>query len=82
VTVRVRLFASLREAASAEYVEVDATTAAALVGELTERYGEPMTSRLRLATLLVDGDTVPKTDTEVDLSQATEVVLLPPFAGG
>lgn len=82
VTVRVRLFAALREAAGAEYVDVEATTAAALVQELAERYGELMRSRLRVATLLVDGDSVPKTDVEVDLTAAAEIVLLPPFAGG
>jgi molybdopterin converting factor small subunit len=82
VAVRVRLFAALREAAGAEYVDVDAATAAALVEELAERYGEPMRSRLRVATLLVDGDSVPKTDVVVDLAGAQEVVLLPPFAGG
>jgi molybdopterin converting factor small subunit len=78
----VRLFAALREAAGAEYVDVEATTAAMLVEELAEHYGEPMRSRLRVATLLVDGDSVSKTDVDVDLTRADEVVLLPPFAGG
>lgn len=82
MSVRVRLFAALREAAGAEWLEVEATTAAALITELGDRFGDVMVSRLRVATLLVDGDSVPKQDTEVDLTAADEVVLLPPFAGG
>lgn len=78
----VRLFAALRAAANAEYVDVEAVTALQLMTELGERYGEPMTSRLRTATILVDGDTVPRDDDERDLSRADEIVLLPPFAGG
>lgn len=82
MAVRVRLFAALREAAGSEWVEVEATTPAALIAELGDRFGDVMVRRLRVATLLVDGDSVAKRDTEVDLSTADEVVLLPPFAGG
>lgn len=79
---RVRLFAALRDAAGAGHVEVEATTVAAMLDELADRHGEVMARRLGAAMVVVDGETVPRDDTTVDLSTAREVVVMPPFAGG
>lgn len=78
----VRLFAALKAAADdAASIEVAATTPVALTAELVERFGPVMARRLSVATLFVDGSTVPLDD-ERDLTGADEVVLVPPFSGG
>jgi molybdopterin converting factor small subunit len=41
-----------------------------------------MARRLEVAKVVVDGEQVAADDTSVDLSSATEVVVMPPFAGG
>lgn len=79
---RVRLFAALRDAAGAGHVEVEATTVAGMLDELAARHGEVMARRLGVAMVVVDGETVPRDDTTVDITAATEVVVMPPFAGG
>jgi molybdopterin converting factor small subunit len=79
---RVRLFAALRDAAGAAEVDVAAGTVAAMLDELGARYGEVMARRLRVAIVVVDGDTLPRDDTVRDLAAADEVVVMPPFAGG
>lgn len=78
----VRLFAALRDAAGASRVDVAATTVADLLDELGRVHGEVMAHRLRVATVVVDGDVVDRTDTTRDLAAADEVVVMPPFAGG
>lgn len=78
----VRLFAAVREAAGSEWVTVEADTVAGMLEELADRYGEVMRRRVAVATVLVDGTSVPRGDTEPRLEHATEVVILPPFAGG
>ncbi len=81
--MNVRLFAALRDAAEgASVVEVSATSVAGLLAELGERCGEVMVRRLQVATVVVDGERVPQSDTTVDLADADEVVVMPPFAGG
>lgn len=77
----VRLFAALRAAAGTGRVEVDAPTVAVLLDALRDRYGEPFTSRLAVATVVVDGEPVAPDDPR-PLSPTTEVALLPPFSGG
>lgn len=81
MSTRVRLFASLREAAGRGEVSSDAPTVAALVDELRERFGEPFATRLEVASVMVDGDTVER-DSGRSLAAAEEVALLPPFSGG
>lgn len=78
----VRLFAALRDAAGAAEVDVDAATVAGMLAELGDRHGDVMTRRLQVAIVVVDGDTVPRDDTDRDLAGAREVVVMPPFAGG
>ena len=80
--VTVRLFAAVRDAAGSGEVEVEATTVAGLLAELAERHGPRMAQRLASATVFVDEVAVAADDTEVDLREAREVVVVPPFAGG
>lgn len=77
----VRLFAALRDAAGTARTSSDAPTVAALLDELRDRYGEPFTSRLDVATVVVDGDPTPA-DAGRPLDGVRQVVLLPPFSGG
>lgn len=79
---RVRLFAALRDAAGAPFVEVEATTVAGMLAELADRHGQVMARRLEVAKVVVDGEQVAADNTSVDLASAAEVVVMPPFAGG
>lgn len=77
----VRMFAALRDAAGESRTTSQAPTVAALLHELSERYGERFARRLTLATVVVDGEPVPR-DSDASLEGAAEVALLPPFSGG
>lgn len=81
MSVHVRLFAALRDAAGASNVRVEARTVAGMVRELEERYGEPFTGRLARSRVIVNTRQVPP-DSDLELSEDDEVVLLPPFSGG
>lgn len=81
MTVQVRLFAALRDAAGSDRTTVEATTVADMVAELNERYGEPFTSRLTVSRIIVNTRQVPR-DSDLVLGPDDEVVLLPPFSGG
>lgn len=81
MSVRVRLFASLRAAAGTAEVVSEAPTLRALLDELSDRYGEPFASRLQRAQILVDDERAAAAG-DRDLGDAEEVALLPPFAGG
>lgn len=78
--VTVRAFGALRELVGAS-TQVDAEHVAALVALLTERHGDEFSRRLERSTIAVDDEPVDATDTS-PLGDGTEVVLLPPFAGG
>lgn len=80
--MQVRLFAALRDAAGASVVEVEATTVAGMLAELASVHGEPMASRLTTATVFVDELAIRDHASTHDLSDADEVVVVPPFAGG
>ncbi len=82
MSVSVRLFAGLREAAGAGRVTSDAATVEALLADLDDRYGPVFAARRRTAKVVVDGDDVPADAHGRSLAGAREVVLLPPFAGG
>ena len=80
--ITVRLFAAIRDAAGASEVEVEADTVVDLLAELADRHGEVMARRLEVATVMVDGERMPRDDRSASLSAAREVVVVPPFAGG
>ena len=81
MAVRVRLFAALREAAGTDVVEVAPAPLAELLAALSERFGEPFSTRLEVASVLVDGDPTPKGADDA-LRDGAEVALLPPVSGG
>ena len=78
-TVRVRLFASLREAAGTDEVTCPPGPLAALLDDLRDRFGEPFATRLAVSSVLVDGSTA---SAETVVAAGAEVVCLPPVSGG
>jgi MoaD family protein len=78
-TVRVRLFAALRELAGASDVEASGATVGDVVTSLSERYGERFAKVARAGSVVVDGERVP---TDRALADGDEVALLPPVSGG
>ncbi len=78
-TVRVRLFAALRELAGASEVEVDGATVGEVVDALASRYGARFGDIARAGSVVVDGE---RTAPDRPLAGTEEVALLPPFAGG
>lgn len=81
MTVEVRLFAGLRDAAGTARLDTDAADLATLLGELRQRFGEPFVTRLAASTVVVDGEPTDQ-DADVPLTDVDEVALLPPFSGG
>jgi sulfur-carrier protein len=78
----VRLFAAARAAAGGQrQVPSAAPSLDALRTELAERFGPGMDVVLKQCAFLVDGVTVHR-GCDRDLSDAVEVDVLPPFAGG
>lgn len=81
MSIQVKLFAALRDAAGTPVTTVEAGTVAGMVRELEERYGEPFTGRLARSRVIVNTRQV-QPDSALELSEDDEVVLLPPFSGG
>lgn len=82
MSVTVRLFASLREAAGGRSEIVsDAATVEDLLDELRATHGPEFARPLAVATVMVDGD-VEAHDSSRSLADVEEVALLPPFSGG
>lgn len=80
-TVTVRLFAALRDAAGTAKLQVEADDVAGLLDHLRARFGDPFSTRLAVATVLVGEDPVPH-GSDRALEEGDEIVLLPPFSGG
>ncbi|HEX7464089.1 MAG TPA: MoaD/ThiS family protein [Actinomycetota bacterium] len=78
-TVRVRLFAALRELAGASRVEAEGDTVGEVVAALSERYGERFATIARSGSFVVDGERASATHR---LAGGEEVALLPPVSGG
>ncbi len=78
-TVRVRLFASLRELAGASELDVEAPDVGALLDELSSRFGDRFDRIMAAGAVVVDGETAGR---ETPLAGAREVALLPPVSGG
>lgn len=78
--VTVRAFAALRELVG-DVHQRDATDVADLLAQLTREHGHEFTRRMQRTTVVVDDEPVAHDDT-TPLRDGSEVVLLPPFAGG
>lgn len=81
MTVRVRMFAALREAAGTAEEHLPAAPLAELLAALCRRHGPVFAARMSVSTVLVDGNAVTK-GTPMDVPDGAEVVLLPPVSGG
>lgn len=81
MTVRVRLFAALREAAGTGEAELAAGPLPALLAELRARHGERFAQVLAVSSVLVDGTTTPR-DADTPVADGAELSLLPPVSGG
>lgn len=81
MTVEVRLFAGLRDAAGTARLDTDAADLASLLSDLRQRFGEPFVTRLAASTVVVDGEPTGH-DADVPLAEVQEIALLPPFSGG
>jgi MoaD family protein len=78
-TVRVRLFAALRELAGASEVEAQGSTAGDVVDVLSSRYGERFTQIAAVGSVVVNGE---RAHRSTPVSAGDEVALLPPVSGG
>lgn len=81
MSVRVRLFAALREAAGTGELEVVPGPLPELLAGLRARFGEPYATRSSVASVLVDGDPVAR-DADLFVEDGAELALLPPVSGG
>lgn len=81
MSVQVRLFAAVREAAGAAETTAEAGPLPAVLTELRERYGERFATRLAVCSVLVDGTAFPA-DATVEVPDGAEIAILPPFSGG
>ncbi|HEV2787015.1 MAG TPA: MoaD/ThiS family protein [Solirubrobacteraceae bacterium] len=80
MSIRVRLFAALREEAGTATTEVDASSVGEALALLAGRYGAGFARWLDVASVLVDGE--PTSDPSTPLEPGSELVVLPPFSGG
>jgi MoaD family protein len=79
MTIRVRLFAALRELAGASEVEAEGRTAGDVVDVLSSRYGERFTQIAAVGSLVVNGE---RAGRSTPVAAGDEVALLPPVSGG
>jgi MoaD family protein len=77
--VRVRLFAALREAASASEVETSGKTVGEVVEALSERFGERFAAVAGVSSFVVNGERATRS---TPIAEGDEVALLPPVSGG
>jgi MoaD family protein len=78
-TIRVRLFAALRELAGASQVEVDAGSVDDVIDALAARFGERFRAIASAGSVVVDGERARR---DTVLAGGEEVALLPPVSGG
>jgi molybdopterin synthase sulfur carrier subunit len=78
-TVKVRLFAALRELAGSSEVEVDGASVAEIVDALSARFGERFEQVARSGSVVVDGE---RAGLDTRVVGTEQVALLPPVSGG
>jgi MoaD family protein len=79
MTIKVRLFAALRELAGSSEVDAAGTTAGDLVDQLSERYGDRFAKIAQVGSIVVNGD---RADRATPVADGDQVALLPPVSGG
>jgi MoaD family protein len=78
-SVRVRLFATLREQAGAATLDAEGATAGEVADALAERFGERFARIASAGQLVVNGERATR---DTPLADGDEVALLPPVSGG
>jgi sulfur-carrier protein len=78
-TVRVRLFAALREAADANEVDGNGRTVGEIVDDLSGRFGERFAKIAAVGSFVVNGERAARS---TPVAEGDEVALLPPVSGG
>jgi len=78
-TIRVRLFAALREEAGARVVEAEGRTAGEVADALALRYGQRFAKIASVGQVVVNGERATR---DTALTEGDEVALLPPVSGG
>lgn len=76
---RLRLFASIREAAGVGRADVEGATVAEVLANATETYGSAFAEVLTTCRVWVNGEPALESDPVVSTD---EVALLPPVSGG
>ena len=78
-TVKVRLFAALRELAGASEVDAEGSTVGEVVDALSARYGHRFEAIARTGSVVVDGE---RGRADTTQTRSEEVAHHPPVAGG
>jgi molybdopterin converting factor small subunit len=78
-TVKVRLFAALRDLAGGSEVDATGATASDVLEDLCARFGERFARIARAGSIVVDGE---RSTPDRRLSGTEEVAILPPVSGG
>ncbi len=79
MTIRVRLFAALRDEAGASVVDAEGATAGEVADALAERYGERFAKVASVSQVVVNRERATR---ETAIVEGDEVALLPPVSGG
>jgi MoaD family protein len=79
MTVKVRLFAALRELAGSSEVEAEGRTAGEVVDVLSSRYGDRFAQIAAVGSVVVNGE---RASLATPVASGDEVALLPPVSGG
>jgi molybdopterin synthase sulfur carrier subunit len=79
MTIRVRLFASLREIAGSSETEATGRTVGELADHLSEQHGERFAKIVAASSFVVNGERAARSWTVAD---GDEVAILPPVSGG
>jgi MoaD family protein len=79
MTIRVRLFAALRELAGSGVVEASGRTVGEVADHLSSSYGERFASIVAVSSFVVNGD---RADRRTPIAESDEVAILPPVSGG
>ncbi len=79
LSIRVRLFAALRDEAGAPVVQAEGATAGEVVEALAQRYGERFAKIASVGQVVVNGE---RASRDTVLAEGDELALLPPVSGG
>jgi MoaD family protein len=79
MTVRVRLFAALRELAGRSATEVDGRTVGDVADALSAQHGERFAQIVGVSSFVVNGE---RASRATIIADGDEVAILPPVSGG